>query len=231
MSVWSCQSSHSFQVLLLFEPESLPSAPALPQDKALPRLSVLLGCSWCSGITVLLSDPAGIWAGIYFHGQVPKLEASWCTSKKRGCGRLQRQAPWHGIVLMPWVSPSSLHAGELHPPSKTLRRGVLREAECLSYSALTVAEGLAMIAPDLIVQTTIYLPSVCTELSFKQNRHMLFVTVMVSAKLQALHFQHFLLLSKNWSGEIGRSYLHCLAWIFLVTLQPFIFREFYLRIM
>lgn len=64
-----------------------------------------------------------------------------------------------------------------------------------------------MIAPDLIVQTTIYLPSACTELSLKLNRHMFFVTVMVSAKLQALHFQHFLLLSKNCSGETGRGYL------------------------
>lgn len=90
-----------------------------------------------------------------------------------------------------------------------------------------------MIAPDLIVQTTIYLPSVYTELSFKLNRHMFFVTVMVSAKLQALNFQHFLLLSKNYSGETGREtcQLYYLAWIFLVTLQPFIFREFYLSVM
>lgn len=140
---------------------------------------------------------------------------------------------------MPWVSPSSIHAllsavavvqgNCIHP--KMLRRGVLREAECLSHSALTLAEGLVMIAPDLIVQTSIYLPSVCTELSFKLNRHMLSVTVTVSAKLQALHFQHFLSLSKNYSGGTGRSYLHCLAWIFLVTLEPFIFREFYLRVM
>lgn len=122
-------------------------------------------------------------------------------------------------------------AGKLHRPNKMLRRGVLREAECLSHSALTLAEGLVMIAPDLIVQTTIYLPSVCTELLFKLNRHMLFVTVTVSAKLQALYFQHFFLLSKNCCEETGRSYLHCLAWIFLVTLQPFIFREFYLRVM
>lgn len=119
-------------------------------------------------------------------------------------------------------------AGELHP---LLRRGVLREAECLSHSALTLAEGLVMIAPDLIVQTSIYLPSLYTELLFKLNRHMLFVTVTVSAKLQALHFQHFLLLSQKYSGETGRSYLHCLAWIFLVTLQPFIVRDFYLRVM
>lgn len=121
-------------------------------------------------------------------------------------------------------------AGELHLPSKMLRRGVLRGAECLSDSALTLAEGLVMIAPNLIVQTTIYLPSVCIELLFKLNRYMLFVTVTVS-KLQALHFQHVLLLSKKYSGQTGRSYLHCLAWIFLVTLQPFIFREFYLRVM
>lgn len=147
----------------------------------------------------------------------------------------------HGMALSPCrgsviISPCSAlccgcGAGELHPPSKMLRRGVLREAECLSHSALTLAEGLVMIAPDLIVQTTIYLPSVCTELLFKLNRHMLFVTVTMSAKLQALHFQHFLLMSKNYFGETGRSYLHCLAWVFLVTLQPFIFREFYLRVM
>lgn len=64
-----------------------------------------------------------------------------------------------------------------------------------------------MIAPDLIAQTPIYLPPVCSELSFKLNRQMFFVTVTVSAKLQALHFQHFLLLSKNYSGETGRGYL------------------------
>lgn len=84
---------------------------------------------------------------------------------------------------------------------------MLREAECLSHSAKALAEGLVMIAPDLIVWTTIYLPSVCTELSFKLKRHMLFVTVTVSAKLQALHFQHFLLLSKTYSRETGRGYL------------------------
>lgn len=44
-----------------------PDAPAFPQDKALPRLSVLLGCSWCTGIAVLLSDLAGVWAGVFFH--------------------------------------------------------------------------------------------------------------------------------------------------------------------
>lgn len=64
-----------------------------------------------------------------------------------------------------------------------------------------------MIAPDIIAQTPIYLPPVCSELSFKLNRQMFFVTVTVSAKLQALHFQHFLLLSKNYSGETGRGYL------------------------
>lgn len=104
MSIWSCQPRHSFQALLLCEPESLPRCPCFPQDRALPRLSVLLGGSQCTGIAVLPSDLAGIWAGIYFHGQVPKLEESWCTSKKRGCGRWQRQAPWHGIVPMPWLS-------------------------------------------------------------------------------------------------------------------------------
>lgn len=63
-----------------------------------------------------------------------------------------------------------------------------------------------MISPDLIVSTTVYLPSVFTELSLKLNRHMLFVTVMMSGKLQTLNFRHFLLLSKNCSGETGKGY-------------------------
>lgn len=44
---------------------------------------------------------------------------------------------------------------------------------------------------------------------------MLFVTVTVSGKSQALHFQRFLLLSKSSSGETGEGYrpaaLSCLA--------------------
>lgn len=64
-----------------------------------------------------------------------------------------------------------------------------------------------MTSSDLIVQTTVYLPSVFTELLLKLNRHMLFVTVTVSGKLQTLHSPHFLLLSKNCSGETGKGYL------------------------
>lgn len=70
-----------------------------------------------------------------------------------------------------------------------------------------MALGSGLISPDLIVQTTAYFPSAFTKLSLKLNGHMLFVTVTVSRKLQALHFQHFLLLSKNRSGETGKGYL------------------------
>lgn len=127
VSTWSRQSIHSSQVPLLCEPESLPCAPAFPWDEALPRLSVLLGCSWWAETTVLASDLAvilaGIWARIYFHGQVPSLEESWWTSKRRGLGSVQRQAAGHGVVPMQRVGPSALWA----PPSKTLGRWVLRE--------------------------------------------------------------------------------------------------------
>lgn len=107
--------------------KACPDAPAFPWDEALPRLSVLLGCSWWAGTTVLASDLAvmlaGIWARIYFHGQVPSLEESWWTSKRRGLGSVQRRAAGHGLVPMQRVGPSALRA----PPSKTLGRWVLRE--------------------------------------------------------------------------------------------------------
>lgn len=77
----------------------------------------------------------------------------------------------------------------------------------LPHAAGTLAIGLVMISPDLIVQTTVYLPSVLTALLLKLNGHMLLVTVTVSGKLQTLHFQHFLLLSANYSGETGKGYL------------------------
>ena len=123
--------------------KAYPGAPAFPRDEALPRLSVLLGCSWWAGATVLVSDLAvmlaGIWARISFHGQVPNLEESWWTSERRGLGHVQRQTPGHGVVPVPWVGPSAVQAppcsalrhgcgaGELRPPGKKLGRWVLRE--------------------------------------------------------------------------------------------------------
>lgn len=195
--------------------KAAPDAPAFPQDKALPRLSVLPGCSPWAGIAVLLSDLAGVRAGIYFHGQVPKLEESWWSSKKRGCGRLQSQAPWQGLspcrgsvhhlsVLcsLPWLWCGGIASTTQNAQEGSAGRGWVPVSFCLNFG-----RGFGHDCPWFNCSDN-HLFTLSLHRAFVQAKQTYVLCHCHGvSKVAGTAFPTLPFIVKNYSGETGRGYL------------------------
>lgn len=144
---------------------------------------------------------------------------------------------WVGLSALQAPPCSALHhgcrAGQLHPSGKMLGRWVLWEGIASVSYCINFGSGFGNDFPwfncsdNCLFTISIYRAFIEAKQTYALC-HCHGVRKVADTSFPTLPFIVQKLLEKL---ERATCQLHCLAWIHLVMLQPFIFREFYLSMM